>query len=357
MRYKKRLNALIRKIETERIDALLVTKPENIFYLTSFSSDSVVLVVSPNKCFAITDFRYAEAASNEIGGFELIVLNNTFDTFGKAISAVLDKQKIKKVGFESRAVTFSQYRNVKRALKNKVLVPTEDMVESFRETKDTGEIADMRKALAITKATLREVKRLLKPQLTELAVSRYIKEAFIRKGAGGTAFEPIVATQPGASQPHYSAASEKKLGNNKPVLIDMGAKYKGYNSDLTRVCSLGKINSKFTRLYTILIDAQRKAIDIIKPGAKISDVDNAARQYIANKGFGKFFGHSLGHGIGLEIHERPTINHRNNDALKEGMVFTVEPGIYLPGYGGLRIEDTIHVTKKGCKVLTDDIDK
>jgi Xaa-Pro aminopeptidase len=358
MRYRKRLNALIKKIKADKIDALLVTKAENIFYLTSFSSDSVALVISPKKNFAITDSRYAEAASKQIAGdFELIVLNNTLNTFAVAIAAVSSKKRLKRLGFEPHTVTFAQYRNIKRALGNRALCPTQDMVESLREIKDTDEVADLRKALAITKDTLKEIRRILNPQLTEFAVLRRIKESFIRKGAEGTAFEPIVATQPGASQPHYKPWAQRKLGNNKPILIDMGAKYKGYNSDLTRMCSLGRISTKFTRLYQILVDAQKKAIDLIRPGAKIKDVDNAARQYIAGKGFGKFFGHSLGHGIGLEVHEMPSVNHRNDGVVKEGMVFTVEPGIYIPGYGGLRVEDTVYVTKKGCRVLTDDIDK
>jgi len=358
MRYRKRLNALIKNLEAQKIDALIVSKPENIFYLTSFASDSAALVITPKKSFAITDFRYAEAADRQIiGRFELVVLNNTLNTFARAIAHVLDKQKVKRIGFEPHAVTFAQYKNMKIAAGTRSLIPVEGMVESLREIKDAEEIRGLLKALSITKATLKEVRQMLKPQATESAILRYIKESFIQKGAEGAAFEPIVATQPGASQPHYKTLSEKKLGNNKPILIDLGAKYEGYNSDLTRMCPLGKINTKFTRLYKILIDAQKKAIDLIKPGAKISNVDSAARQYIAGKGFGKFFGHSLGHGIGLETHERPTINYRNEGRVKEGMIFTVEPGIYLPGYGGLRVEDTIQVTKVGCRVLTDDIDK
>lgn len=345
-------------LEARKIDALIVSKQENIFYLTSFASDSVVLVVTPKENFAITDFRYAERADKQIiGRFELVVLNNTLNTFSKAIACILDKQRKKRIGFESHAVTFAQYRNMKIAAGNRLLTPIEGMVESLREIKDREEINELSKALSITKATLKEVKRILKPRITESAILRYIKESFIRKGAEGAAFEPIVATQPGASQPHYKTMPGKKLGNNKPILIDMGARYEGYNSDLTRMCPLGKINIKFTRLYAILIAAQRKAIALIKPGAKISDVDNAARQHIAGKGFGKFFGHSLGHGIGLEIHEIPTINYRNKGLVKEGMIFTIEPGIYLPGYGGLRVEDTVQVTKEGCKVLTDDVDK
>ncbi len=356
MDYKKRIANLIKKLEESKIDALIVTKPENVFYLTSFSSDSVILLINPKKSFAITDFRYAEAASSAIRGFELIVLNNRLDSFPRAISATLSKCRAKKIGFEASSATFSQYRKIKRAIGNKMLVSAADPIEALREIKEVEEINLIKQAFAITKETLKEVKRIISSDITEIEILRYIKQAFIKKGAEGAAFEPIVATQPGASQPHYKTTA-KRLGNNKPILIDMGAKYEGYNSDLTRICILGKIKSKFNRLYTVLLDAQKRALDLVRPGAKISDVDNAARQYIADKGFGKFFGHSLGHGIGLEIHEKPTIDHRNDNPLRDGMVFTVEPGIYIPGYGGLRIEDAVLVTKNGCKVLTYDIDK
>lgn len=358
MRYQKRLNALIKNLEIRKIDALIVSKQENVFYLTSFASEAAALVITPKKSFAITDFRYAEAADRQIvGKFELVVLNNTLNTFAKAIAFCLDKQKVKTAGFEPRAVTFAQYKNMKTAAGKRPLIPVEGIVESLREIKDAEEIRRLSKALSITKATLKEIKLLLEPRSTELAILRRIKESFIQKGAEGPSFEPIVATQPGASQPHYAALSKKKLGNNKPILIDLGAKYEGYNSDLTRMCPLGRINAKFTRLYKVLLDAQKKAIDLIIPGAKISDLDKAARQYIAGEGFGEFFGHSLGHGIGLETHETPAINYKNEGLVKEGMIFTVEPGIYLPGLGGLRVEDTIQVTKEGCRVLTDDIDK
>lgn len=358
MRHRKRLSALIKNLEAHNIDSLIVSKEENIFYLTSFSSDNAVLAVSPRKSFLITDFRYAEAADRQTaGGLELVVLNNTLSTIAKAVAYALDRQKAKRVRFEPHAVTFEQYKNMKAAAGRRPLAPAKGMVESLREVKDAGEIASLSKALSITKATLIEVKRILRPQATESAMVRCIKESFIQKGADGTSFEPIVAGQPGASQPHYKTPPDKKLGNNMPILIDMGAKYEDYNSDLTRMCPLGKINAKFAQLYSILIDAQRKAIALIKPGEKISNVDDAARQHIAGKGFGEFFGHSLGHGIGLETHEGPAINHRNEGLLREGMVFTIEPGIYLPGYGGLRIEDTVLVTRKGRRVLTDDIDK
>ncbi|MFH0839435.1 MAG: Xaa-Pro peptidase family protein [Candidatus Omnitrophota bacterium] len=354
MRCQKRISELTRRMKKDGLDAFIVSKPENIFYLTSFLSDSIILVVSPKKKFAITDFRYAEAAGNKVKGFELIILGSKLNTFSQAISAVLEKSRTKKVGFEASSLTFLQYKNIELALRNKALRPCTNLLESLREIKDSGEIDAIKRAFAITKEALKEVKRVLSPNITEREVVLRIKESFIRQGAEGAAFEPIVATQPGASEPHYSAKA-KKLGKDKPILVDLGAKYNGYNSDLTRVLPLGKMNTKFTALYQILLEAQKRAMDIIRPGARISDLDNAARQYIACKGFGRFFGHSLGHGIGLEVHEKPTISARNTGLLREGMVFTVEPGIYIPGSGGLRLEDTVLVTKKGCRTLTHDI--
>lgn len=353
--HKNRINALIRNFEKNDIDALLVTKPENIFYLTSFISDKVVLIISRKKNFVITNFIYAEAAFRFFNDFEIFVIKGK-DTFSKTIAEGIDKYRIKRLGFESLFLNFSHYKKIKRALKGKKLIATEDIIESMREIKEKKEILALKKALKTTTETFKSVKKWLRPEKTELAVSKYIKETFIKKGADGYSFEPIVATQPSSSQPHYMP-SAKKLGSNKAILVDIGGRLEGYNSDLTRMCLLGKISSKFVKLYTILLDAQKRAIERIRPGVKISNIDSAARQHIANKGLGKFFGHDLGHGIGLEIHERPSISHNNKDRLKEGMVFTVEPGIYIPGYGGLRIEETVRVSKGGCEVFTDDIDK
>lgn len=353
--HRDRIDALIEKLHKHNLDALLITKPENIFYLTSFSADKIALVISPKKCFVITDFIYEESASKSLRGIDIFVSKGK-ETFEKTIARALEKHRIKNLGIESLSLSLHRFKKIKKALRGKRVIAKDDIVESLREIKERGEILALKKALEITTATFKSVKRRLRSNITERAVSEYIREAFIKKGADGSSFEPIVATQPSASQPHY-VPRPKKLGKNRAILIDMGAKLEGYNSDLTRMCPLGKISSKFSKLYDILLEAQKRAIECIRPGVKIFDVDNAARQHIAGKGVGKFFGHNTGHGIGLEIHERPTISGSNKDLLKEGMVFTVEPGIYIPGYGGLRVEDTICVVNGGCEVLTGDIDK
>lgn len=352
---RERIDAVIEKLYKNKLDALLITKPENIFYLTSFSADEIALVISPKKCFVVTDFIYAESASESLRGIDIFISKGE-ETFEKIIARVLEGHRIKNLGIESLSLSLHHFKKIKRALREKRVIAKDYIVESLREIKEKGEILALKKALEITTGTFKSVKRHLRPNITEKAVSGYIKERFIKKGAEGSSFEPIVATQPWASQPHY-VPRHKKLGKNRAILIDMGAKLEGYNSDLTRMCPLGKISSKFAKLYAILLEAQKMAIERIRPGVESRDIDNAARQHIAGKGLGKFFGHNTGHGIGLEIHEKPTISGSNKDLLKEGMVFTVEPGIYIPGYGGLRIEDTICVVSGGCEVLTGDIDK
>ena len=351
--HKKRINGIIKKLEEKNIDALLITKPENIFYLTSFSADKVILVVTKKGLFAVTDFIYQEKAIKFFKGYKVYI---TKDSFPQTIAGAVKKHKIKNLGFESLDLSFNHYKHLKRELKRVRLLPCEGIVELLRVIKENSEILAIKNALKVTGKIFRGVKKRLNPHSTELSISRYIKEAFIREGVEGYSFEPIVATQPFSSEPHYRP-TKKKLGHNKAVLIDMGARLNGYNSDLTRMCFLGKISSKFVRLYNILYDAQKRAIERIRPGVKISSIDLAARQYIDSKGLRKFFGHALGHGVGLEIHEKPTISYNNNGLLREGMVFTVEPGIYIPGFGGLRIEDMVCVRKKGCEVLSDDINK
>ncbi len=355
--YKKRIDAVTAGLRKNEIDSLLVTKPENIFYLTSFVATEALLVVNHKKSFVVTDFIYAEAASKSLArrGIEVFIADGNRAP-DEIIASVLGKSGIRSLGVESHYLNLQHFQRLKRTLKKIKLVPTGGIVESVRETKDADEIAALKKAVKVTGDALKSLNGILRPDLTEIQAAKYIKESFIRRGADAPSFEPIIASQPSASQPHY-IPKHVKIGNNRLILIDIGCKLGGYNSDLTRMRSLGKISSKFAEIYAILLDAQDRAIQRIRPGVRICEIDLAARQLIENKGFGRFFGHNTGHGIGLEIHERPMISKSDSGLLKEGMVFTVEPGIYIPGCGGLRIEDVVRVTRKGHEVLTDDIDK
>ena len=350
---KDRIAALTEGLEKNKLDALLVMKPESVKYLTSFSADNTALIIGKGKKIVITGFIHAEEASEFFRGWDTrIAKKGIHGEIGRAAAA----RRIKRLGFEALSLGFIQYKNIKRALKGAADFAAADAVESLREIKERGEILAIKKAAAITARALKEAKRGLGPNATEASVSRHIKRLFIKYGAEGPAFEPIVAAPPASSRPHHIPRA-KRLGRRNALLIDIGAKLNGYNSDLTRMCRLGRIKPKFLDIYNITAEAQNRAIAQVRPGVKISDIDRAARGHIEAKGFGRFFGHGTGHGLGLEIHERPYIARNNNARLKEGMVFTIEPGIYIPGLGGVRIEDIVYVEKNGCRVLTDDIDK
>ncbi|MBN1872173.1 MAG: aminopeptidase P family protein [Candidatus Omnitrophica bacterium] len=352
---KRRINSLIKKIELIKLDAFLISKPVNLYYLTSFQASHAHLIVSNKGIIAVTDFIYAEAAAECLKDCRVITAGSAEDRW-KSLSEVLRKMRIGRMGFEADYLNFADFKNISNLLKHTKLVPCINLMEEIRQVKEKGEIAAIRKSIEITGKALNLTGKQLGANKTEREIAHYIKENCIRCGAEGLAFEPIVATQPNASKPHY-CPMQKRLGKDSLILLDFGALYKGYNSDLTRMRSIGKIKSRFKKIYSIILEAQKRALDSIRPGVKISDLDSAARQHIEKKGFGKFFGHSLGHGIGLEIHELPVVSGKNKNKLEQGMVFTVEPGVYIPGFGGMRIEDIALVKEKGCEVLTDDIDK
>ena len=231
-----------------------------------------------------------------------------------------------------------------------------DLVEGSRLIKDETEISLIRDSVAILENAVLYFESMLKPGLSENDLASRT-EYFIRAASGEWAsFEIIVASGPNSAFPH-ARPGDRIIKPNDMVLLDLGVSYDGYKSDLTRVFFLGRINDKQKKIYGIVKEAQRRSIKAVKPGAKISKIDGIARGFITDKGFGGRFSHSLGHGIGLEVHESPSISSRNHAEIKPGMVFTIEPAVYLPGWGGIRIEDMVLVTKKGFEVLTDDIDK
>ncbi|MDD5255407.1 MAG: M24 family metallopeptidase, partial [Candidatus Omnitrophica bacterium] len=237
------------------------------------------------------------------------------------------------------------------------LAPAGGTIEGFRKVKTAGELQKMREATRIAREALEFCRGILSPGIKELEVAAEI-ERFIRyNGAYGPGFETIVASGPNSSRPHHLTSS-RRLCAQEPVIIDLGVDYQGYNSDLTRTFFLGKMTPLFSKVYAIANEAQRRAIAAIRPQVFANKVDTCARQYITRKGYGGFFTHSLGHGVGLEVHEAPRISGTNcKDPLKTGMVFTVEPGIYLPGKFGVRIEDMVLVTRKGCEVLSGSLNQ
>ena len=337
-------------MQAEDIDGLLLNTEPNVSYAAGFHAPDSYSLVSNKGIILITDFRYK--ADFQQKAKSPVIIKQLKTNIFKSIIETTKTQGLKKIGFESRHLAFAECEILNK-LKNKrsLFIPLKETIEPLREIKEEEEIKNIRKALTITQDTYSFIKKKLKPDVTELSIAAEI-EYFIRQnGARSSAFDIIVASGPNSSYPH-AQVSDRRLCSNEPVVIDMGIEYNGYKCDLTRTFFLGKIKPIVQKAHDAILSAQQKAIRAIKPGVKACAIDAIARNHITEKGFGKFFGHALGHGVGLEVHEAPSINRKNLKPLKSGMVFTVEPGIYLAGRFGLRIEDMVLVTDNGVEALS-----
>lgn len=348
-----RVNRVIAAFDKERVDAFLVTKPANARYLSGYKGEDAVLFITPKRRFFITDSRFKLQARKDAKGFTVKIIRSSLT---EAVTDLARALKVKRLGFERDDLTYARHERLAGTFSGTGLVPVPNMVERFRIIKDPGETRLIRSSVSILERSLIRFEAMLRPGLTERDLAAEL-EHFI-KAAGGdrSSFDIIVASGSNSAFPH-ARPTGRRIKPNDMVLLDIGVEYEGYNSDLTRVFFLGKINPVIRKIYDVVKEANRRSIQAIRPGVKVSNVDGIARGFIRKRGFGAYFGHALGHGIGLEVHEGPSISGRNHTTLKPGMVFTVEPAVYLPGRGGIRIEDMILVTKKGCEVLTDDIDK
>ncbi len=347
-----RIKKLIQVLPSAKVDALLVTFDPNIKYLTHFNASESWLLVTPKKTLYLTDFRYVLEAKKGLP--QAIEVKQYTKSFYETLTELTAQYKIKRLGFDSRHLTLAQFNLLNKTLPSHiVLTEANNLVENFREIKDEGEIRLIREALSIHQEALKLMKKTIKPGLTERDV--FLKlDQFVKSKGVDYSFSPIIASGPNSCFPH-ARVTDRKIKNNEPVLLDMGIDVKGYKSDLTRMFFLGRIAELVSHVNDCVYQAQQNAIKLIKPGVCIADVDKAARGFLDEKGFGKYFGHSLGHGVGLEIHESPRVSQMNKGILKEGMVITVEPAVYLPNKFGIRLEEMVLVTKKGCEVLSGNI--
>lgn len=349
------INLLLQKLQKTHLDSLLVSSAANITYLSGYiSRDSYLLISKRNKIY-FTDSRYTQEAKKALGS-DYTIKKADASVFN-LITDAFRQLNLKRIGFEERHLSFAEFFKIRRSLdKKSQIIPTHSLVEELRQIKSAPEIEKIRKAAVITLKAHAFAAGMLAGGIKEIEIAAEI-ERFIRaNGASKSAFDIIVAAGANSSFPHHITGT-KKLRKSQPLLIDMGVDWQGYKSDLTRVSFLGKMNSLFKEIYGIVKEAQAEAIRRIKPGVKMSMIDSIARQLIAKNGYGDCFGHSLGHGVGLEVHEAPYISRHSHEEIREGMVFTIEPGIYLPGKFGVRIEDMVLVTKKGCEVLSGAINK
>lgn len=345
--YKSRLKDVRKELKDKHLDSLLVTNETNVRYLSGFTGNDSLLVITPDSQFFLTDSRYTEEAKETVSLFTIIeVTSSTYDAIGR----IAKKNSLKFMGFESMNLPYGIARKLEEYIGRARLRPAVNIVESLRAIKDAREIELIKKSARLNKIVLEDIIDGIRPGVSEKALSEKIECEFIRRGAKSS-FQTIVACGKNCSKPHAHPL-DTKIAKDDVVMIDIGCSLDYYNSDMTRMVLLGRVKDKIKEIYSIVKMAQDMAIANIRPGRQISQIDSTARNYISNKGYGRCFGHSLGHGIGMDVHEEPSISPRNKGTLKTGMVFTVEPAIYLPGIGGVRIEDMVLVTKKGCEILT-----
>ncbi len=351
-----RLERLRARMAELKLEAVLVTQAENRRYISGFTGSACTLLVTGGQAFIITDSRYFEQAGRQSPDFTLIKQRKTFkDALKQAVRA----SGAKSVAFESRDVSVGLYQDMREALAlrgNKTLaelVPGSGIVEPLRLTKDDGEIEAIARAAQITDAALAGAMRTLAPGMTEAQAAWEIERRMREMGAQDVAFDLIVASGPNGALPHHRPG-ERALQDGEPIVIDIGARVDGYCSDLTRTICLGKPSARFRKVYGIVLEAQLAALASVRAGATDKDVDAIARAIISKAGFGRKFQHGLGHGVGLAIHEGPRLSPllQEPKPLQPGMIVTIEPGIYLPGWGGVRIEDLVVVTEDGARILS-----
>ncbi len=330
--------------------ALLVSNARDVRYLTGFVGEDSWAVV-PAKGAGVTvisDSRFEEQIQREAPH---VTAKMRRRGLSDEITALMDKRRMERIAFQADYVTCSQRGALAKKIGARRVVPVDDGLIQQRAVKGPEEIAAIKKALKIQQEAFRRTVEQIKPGQTEQQIAAFLEYQMRLLGADGASFPTIVAADANASLPHAIPGS-RKVKKGGIVLIDWGAVCGGYCSDLTRVVSIGKMPAKIRTIYQIVLEAQQAAIQAISPGRALADIDAAARGVIEKAGYGERFGHSLGHGIGLDIHEQPTLSARSKGRLREGQVVTVEPGIYLPGVGGVRIEDDILVTPRGYRVLS-----
>jgi len=358
--FQERLSVLRQGLTSNSPDTLWILQPENRRYLSGFKApdtqlneSSGSLLINSKRAFLITDSRYTIEAQKQAREFEIITFKKDLLT---EMCSLLMQLKTKVLGFEGDHLTWEQHRQFAKQLKKLEspvrMVPLDGYIGRMREVKDRGEVKAMKAAADIMSGVLDEVLYGLEPGRTEVDVAREIEELARDAGAEGMAFPPIVASGPNAALPH-ATPTQRRIGPRDPIIFDVGVRLDGYCSDMTRTIFLEPPGPMFKRIYGIVRQAQLAALEFVRPGEKSTKADSVARDIIRQAGFGDYFGHSLGHGVGLATHETPRLSPKNPVTLEEGMVVTVEPGIYIPGKGGVRLEEMVVIEKQGPRILTE----
>lgn len=342
-----RLQQLRATCKEQGIDGLVVTNPYNRRYITGFTGSAGIALITQDTAVFITDFRYVEQANKQVQGFEIV------EHTGRVVDALqeqVQRLQLNRLGFEEENLTFAIYQLYNETLSTE-LVPTKALIETIRLVKTDDEISVLKAAAKIADEAYLHILNYIKPGISEIDVANEL-EFYMRKlGATSSSFDIIVASGWRSALPH-GVASDKLIQTGELVTLDYGALFNDYISDITRTVAVGEISEELTDIYSTVLAAQELGVQGIKPGMTGKEADSLTRDYITEKGYGNYFGHSTGHGIGLEVHEGPALSSKTKIKLEKNMVVTVEPGIYIPNVGGCRIEDDIVITADGNERLT-----
>jgi Xaa-Pro aminopeptidase len=344
----RRLNAVRAAMTALRLQALLVTEMAHVRYLTGFSGSNGLCVITPTKQFLITDRRYKTQVLQEVERFTIIIAKQTL------FPLIAERKLIPlqaRVGFESKHISVEEMKSLKKLLPNRHFVPATRILENVTAVKEDEEIELIRSAARITDKVFKKILTLVRPGMHECDIAAEISYWHRKYGAECDAFDPIVASGERSALPH-ARASDKIIQRGEMMVLDFGCRYRGYHSDLTRTIAIGKPSAEMKKVYKIVYDAQMKAIDVARSGVAAWSVDAVARKHIRQMGYGRYFIHSLGHGLGIHVHEPLRLSALSTTVLKRGNVVSIEPGIYIPGKGGVRIEDDVVIHDNGCDILT-----
>lgn len=342
-----RRERLLALLPEARTSAFVVTALPNVQYLSGFTGSHGTLLLTPDRALLVTDPRYEIQAAQESGCEVRIAKRPLLEE----LSAWIKRLRLKSIAFERNRISFEDHAHLKELTRHVRLKPAAGLVESLRMVKSPAEIAAIKASVQLNSAAFAQALGHFTDTMTEVDLAAEVEYRMRRLGADGPAFETIIASGPRTALPHARPTSSP-IQKDELLLMDMGAKVAGYASDMTRTLVVGKLDSKRRRMYGAVLESQLAAVDTVRPGVSCATVDRAARDVLRGFGMEHLFVHSTGHGLGLEIHEGPRLGRKERTKLETGMVITIEPGVYQEGFGGIRIEDTVVVTTRGCEVLT-----
>ncbi len=344
---KSRRQRLRRFFDESDLDLLLIEHQINLRYLSGFSGSEGSLLLSPEGGWFVCDSRYTVQADKEVSGVQVVEQSQRQE----GIAELIRQAGVRRIGFEATHTTVSAHQGMMVRLPEITFVPLGQELDAIRSCKDAQELQLLADVAALASSALETVLPLVRPGMVEADLALELEFAMRRNGSEGAGFDIIVASGVRGAMPH-GRASNKRIESGDLVTIDFGAVQQGYHSDETVTVAVGGASQRQQEIYQVVLDAHDRAIAAVRPSITCRELDAVARDHIREQGFGEYFGHGLGHGVGLAVHEKPVVSPRSDAVVEEGMVFTIEPGIYIPGFGGVRIEDTVAVTADGCRLLT-----